>query len=214
MHHSGPAASTPPAASREAEPVVETRNHPAARQQENAAQPDSGIPAAIHQSYKAAAAGVTGKVLKCGTAPFRFEPGESQSSFITLRTREGKQTFWGKELAGLIRETRIQPGRMATLTWLGKEAVTVQVPQKDDQGVVTHFESKTAHRNQWSLTPTGVIRYVPVRMMGSSWRHLMRQDLPKSSRPSSTSCILICHCRQRLRKVLAAARWAGQSNTR
>ncbi|HFD2071588.1 DUF5710 domain-containing protein [Serratia marcescens] len=155
VHHSGPAASTPPAASREAEPVVETRNHPAARQQENAAQPDSGIPAAIHQSYKAAAAGVTGKVLKCGTAPFRFEPGESQSSFITLRTREGKQTFWGKELAGLIRETRIQPGRMATLTWLGKEAVTVQVPQKDDQGVVTHFESKTAHRNQWSLTPTG-----------------------------------------------------------
>ena len=119
------------------------------------AQPESGISPAIHQSYKAAANGVTGKVLSCGAAPFRFESGQPESVFITLRTREGKQTFWGKELAGVLRETRVQPGRMATLTWQGKEAVTVQVPQKDAQGAVTHFESKTAHRNQWSLTLAG-----------------------------------------------------------
>lgn len=155
VNHPDPEAATPADAPREVAPAVDHRVAPAARPQDNAAQPDSSISPAIHQSYKAAAAGVTGKVLECGNAPFRFEPGQSQSAFITLRTREGKQTFWGKELSGLLRETRIKPGRIATLTWLGKEAVTVQVPQKDDQGVVTHFESKTAHRNQWSLTPTG-----------------------------------------------------------
>lgn len=134
VNHPAPAAATPAAAPREVAPAVDHRAAPATRPQDNAAQPDSNISPAIHQSYKAAATGVTGKVLECGNAPFRFEPGQSQSAFITLRTREGKQTFWGKELSGLLRETRIKPGRIATLTWLGKEAVTVQVPQKDDQG--------------------------------------------------------------------------------
>ncbi|WP_447873050.1 LPD7 domain-containing protein [Serratia fonticola] len=155
MSHSTPAAATQANASRGGVPAVDLRVAPAMRQQENAAQPDSGISPAIHQSYKAAATGVTGKVLECGTAPFRFEPGQSQSAFITLRTREGKQTFWGKELSGLLRETRIKPGRMATLTWLGKEAVTVKVPITDKQGNISGYEDKTAHRNQWSLTPTG-----------------------------------------------------------
>ncbi|CAI2043446.1 DNA primase TraC [Serratia fonticola] len=155
MSHPAPAAATQADTSRGEAPAVDHRVVPAMRQQENAAQPDSGISPAIHQSYKAAATGVTGKVLECGTAPFRFEPGQSQSAFIMLRTREGKQTFWGKELSGLLRETRIKPGCMATLTWLGKEAVTVKVPMTDKQGNISGYEDKTAHRNQWSLTPTG-----------------------------------------------------------
>ncbi|WP_243756587.1 LPD7 domain-containing protein [Serratia ureilytica] len=115
----------------------------------------SGVSPAIHQSYSAAKAGVTGKVLGFGPAPFRFDDKEAQSVYIQLRTREGKQTFWGKELAGLLRDSRVQKGSMVTLQWLGKQPVSVKVPKRDEQGNVLGFEDKTAHRNQWALTPTG-----------------------------------------------------------
>lgn len=90
-----------------------------------------------------------------GGAPFRFDPNNTASTYLTLRTRQGTQTFWGKELAGLLRDTRIQKGNVVTLTWLGKEAVVVKVPVMDGEGTVVRYEEKNAHRNQWSLEPLG-----------------------------------------------------------
>lgn len=113
------------------------------------------ISPAIHQNFQAAANGVTGKVIECGDAPFRFDESNKSSTYIKLRTRAGTETYWGKELAGLLRSTRIQPGKVVTLQWLGKEAVVVQAPVRDDKGTITHYEPKDAHRNQWSLTVMG-----------------------------------------------------------
>lgn len=114
--------------------------------------PGTGVDPSIHQLSTSAAQGVTGKVLSCGKAPFRFDPENSESVHIKLRTRTGVQTFWGKELAGLLRETRIEPGRMATLQYLGEKPVTVRTPVKDpDTGQVLRYEDKQAKRNQWSL---------------------------------------------------------------
>ncbi|WP_226020540.1 LPD7 domain-containing protein [Serratia symbiotica] len=110
-------------------------------------------PSAVHTPAEKAREAVTGKVTACGQAPFRFEPKAAESTFITLRTKAGTQTFWGKELAGLLRETRLQPGRMVSLQWLGKQPVTVKVPRTDDTGAVTHYESIERHRNQWVLAP-------------------------------------------------------------
>lgn len=126
---------------------------------EDAPAPGAGftntIPAEIHQNHQAAAKGVTGKVIACGNAPFRFEENNTESTYIKLRTKTGLQTYWGKELAGLLRDTRIQPGKVVTLQWLGKEPVVVKVPIKDEHGVTMRFESKDAHRNQWSLAVMG-----------------------------------------------------------
>lgn len=113
------------------------------------------ISPAIHQPFQAAKDGVQGKVLASGQAPFRFEESNAESTYIKLRTKTGVQTFWGKELAGLLRDTRVQPGKMVTLQWLGKEPVTVKVPRKDKQGVTLGFEDKETHRNQWALTVSG-----------------------------------------------------------
>ncbi|WP_257113038.1 LPD7 domain-containing protein [Pseudomonas ficuserectae] len=110
---------------------------------------------AIHQPFQAAKDGVTGKILKCGQQPFRFEPDKPESTFITLRTKNGVQTFWGKELAGLLRQTRVQPGKMVTLQWLGNFPVTVKVPRKNDQGVTVGYDDKDVHRNQWALKVEG-----------------------------------------------------------
>ena len=116
------------------------------------------VSAAVHTPAEKAREPVTGKVTACGQAPFRFEKDASESTFITLRTKEGPQTFWGKELAGLLRETNLQPGRMVTLQWQGEQPVTVKVPRKDKDGAVTHYENVPTHRNQWSLTPAGGTR--------------------------------------------------------
>ena len=107
----------------------------------------------IHTPAEKARDAITGKVIACGQAPFRFETGVQESTFITLRTREGQQTFWGKELAGLLRETRLEPGKMVTLQWMGHKEVKVNVPHKNEDGVVTHYTEREALRNQWSLTP-------------------------------------------------------------
>uniref|UniRef100_UPI003079067A LPD7 domain-containing protein n=1 Tax=Pseudomonas coronafaciens TaxID=53409 RepID=UPI003079067A len=110
---------------------------------------------AIHQPFQAAKDGVTGKILKCGQKPFRFEPDKPESTFITLRTKNGVQTFWGKELAGLLRQTRVQPGKMVTLQWLGNFPVTVKVPRKNELGVTVGYDDKDVHRNQWALKVEG-----------------------------------------------------------
>lgn len=130
----------------------------ASQQQSSAPVPEPASPKispAVHTPAEKAREPVTGKVTACGQAPFRFEAGQSESTFITLRTREGPQTFWGKELAGLLRETNLKPGRMVTLQWQGEQPVTVKVPQKNDEGVITHYKSVETHRNQWALAPAG-----------------------------------------------------------
>ncbi|WP_313396706.1 LPD7 domain-containing protein [Pantoea septica] len=119
------------------------------------AQEESKTSPAVHTPAEKAREPVTGKVTACGQAPFRFEPDQSESTFITLRTKEGSQTFWGKELAGLLRETNLKAGKMVTLQWLGKQNVTVNVPKKNEAGEVTHYEQVSTHRNQWSMAPKG-----------------------------------------------------------
>lgn len=113
------------------------------------------FPPEIHQSTQAAANGITGKVLDFGNAPFRFDENNGDSVFIKMRTKTGVQTFWGKELAGLLRDTRIQQNSVVTLKYLGKEPVVVRVPIKDADGAVKGFQDKDAHRNQWSLAMVG-----------------------------------------------------------
>jgi putative DNA primase/helicase len=113
------------------------------------------VGAEIHQSPTAAKEGVIGKVLDSGNAPYQFEKDNEMSTFIKLRTQQGVQTYWGKELAGLLRDTRVKPNSVVELRWLGKQPVTVKVPIKDAEGVTRGFEDKQAHRNQWSLTPVG-----------------------------------------------------------
>lgn len=120
--------------------------------------PAPTIPAAVHAPAEKAREAVTGKVTACGQAPFRFEAGQNESTFITLRTREGPQTFWGKELAGLLRETGLKPGRVVALQWLGEQPVTVKVPKRNDRGDITHYEEVKGRRNRWSLAPAGGAR--------------------------------------------------------
>lgn len=111
------------------------------------------IDPSVHQSAKAAENGVTGKVIDFGPAPFKFDPKNQESVYIKLRTKTGTQTFWGKELAGVLRKTRIEKGRMVTLQWKGQNDVVIKAPVRDPEtGAVIRYEDKNARRNEWSLS--------------------------------------------------------------
>ncbi len=133
--------------------------HEVALSVENAPTAEAGparkIASEIHEPHTSAAEGVVGKVLAAGNAPFRFDEDNKESTYIKLRTQKGVQTYWGKELAGLLRDTRIKPGNVVTLQYMGQTDVVVQVPIKDDQGVIKRYEPKDAKRNQWSLSVMG-----------------------------------------------------------
>lgn len=116
---------------------------------------DHDVAPKVHQASTKAKDGVIGKLMSSGVGPYRFDPANTDSAYITLRTKTGTETFWGKELAGLMRDTRVQPGKVVKLKWLGQESVVIKVPQKNADGVTTHFKEKDAHRNKWELTVSG-----------------------------------------------------------
>ncbi|WP_337263677.1 MULTISPECIES: LPD7 domain-containing protein [unclassified Serratia (in: enterobacteria)] len=97
--------------------------------------------------------GLTGKLLDAGKAPYQFDENNTNSFYLQLRTKTGNKTFWGVELEQALSDSGKQPGDMVKLQYLGKKAVTVNVPVKDKDGNVTGFERLDTHRNHWTVTP-------------------------------------------------------------
>lgn len=97
--------------------------------------------------------GLTGKLLDAGKAPYKFDKSNSESFYVQMRTKSGNKTYWGVELEQALKDSGNQPGDMVKLQYLGKKAVTVNVPVKDAEGNVTGFERLDTHRNHWTITP-------------------------------------------------------------
>ncbi|WP_162734360.1 LPD7 domain-containing protein, partial [Escherichia coli] len=97
--------------------------------------------------------GLTGKLLDAGKAPYKFDKSNSESFYVQLRTKSGNKTYWGVELEQALKDSGNQTGDMVKLQYLGKKAVTVNVPVKDAEGNITGFERLDTHRNHWTVTP-------------------------------------------------------------
>ena len=97
--------------------------------------------------------GLTGKLLDAGKAPYKFDKSNSESFYVQMRTKSGNKTYWGVELEQALKDSGNQPGDMVKLQYLGKKAVTVNVPVKDAEGNLTGFERLDTHRNHWTVTP-------------------------------------------------------------
>lgn len=178
----GPVTDSPQSVDSKPQPVTTSQHVPTTA---TPAAVKTGIKPEIHTPAEKAQEPVTGKVVASGQAPFRFDDRESMSSYITLHTREGTQTYWGKELEGLINDTRLENGSIVALQWEGKKPVNIQVPVKDDNGVVTGYETQAKHRNQWSLTPVGGER---VRTGGDDLIRLTAVDV---ARYTQIQCMVV-----------------------
>lgn len=97
--------------------------------------------------------GLTGKLLQAGKAPYQFDKANTDSFYVELRTKTGNKTYWGVELEQALNDSGRQVGDLVKLQYLGKKAVTVNVPQKDADGVVTGYTPIDTHRNHWTITP-------------------------------------------------------------
>ncbi|WP_087019250.1 LPD7 domain-containing protein [Thaumasiovibrio subtropicus] len=88
------------------------------------------------------------QVTDFGAAPYQDDPKNSDSYFIELN---GKKKVWGVGLQDAIGKTQLRVGDFITLNNKGKEAVTVEVDERNDNGDIIGTKTIETHRNAWSI---------------------------------------------------------------
>lgn len=96
--------------------------------------------------------GVThrGEIVAHGSAPYQFDEANRLSYYITLRTGRGDdRTVWGIDLKRVAQETPLAAGDTVALEFLGRQAVVVKQPVRNDQGHVVDHRKVSTHRYSW-----------------------------------------------------------------
>lgn len=90
--------------------------------------------------------GLSGELVAHGPAPFENRKSERMSYFVTVKTKSGEKTLWGKELGGAMAASGPEAGDDIRIIHTGKEAVLI--PTKDGRSI-------EVHRNNWSVEVEG-----------------------------------------------------------
>ena len=92
-----------------------------------------------------------GKLLEHGRAPYRQDPKEAMSYFVRIETARGERTIWGVDLERAFKESLTQPtaGDQVALVPARRDAVKINVAERDANGNVSGQKSLDAHRNRW-----------------------------------------------------------------
>lgn len=91
-----------------------------------------------------------GEIVAHGSAPYQFDEANRLSYYITLRPERGDdKTVWGIDLKRVARETPLAVGDAVALEFLGREAVVVKEPVRNDQGKVVDHRQVNTHRHTW-----------------------------------------------------------------
>ncbi|AUG53485.1 hypothetical protein CSC3H3_12750 [Thalassospira marina] len=99
--------------------------------------------AAPHDGNKAS------RLIASGTAPYKFDPKKSQSSFVTLQDANGiERTLWGIDIAQSVDQADAKPGDWITLEVAETKEVEVEEEYRDKTGQLQTRTIKT-HRNVW-----------------------------------------------------------------
>tara|TARA_R110001583_G_scaffold87175_1_gene227782 strand:+ start:1132 stop:4281 length:3150 start_codon:yes stop_codon:yes gene_type:complete len=89
------------------------------------------------------------QLLELGHAPYNFDPGKSQSSFVKLQDADGSErTLWGVDIADSVRQSGAAEGDCITLEIAEKKKVQVEERYRDDKGQLQTRTIET-HRNVW-----------------------------------------------------------------
>ena len=91
-----------------------------------------------------------GEIVAHGSAPYQFDEANRLSYYITLRSERGDdKTVWGIDLKRVARETPLAVGDAVALEFLGREAVVVKEPVRNDQGKVVNHRQVNTQRHTW-----------------------------------------------------------------
>lgn len=110
-----------------------------------------------------------GILVASGPAPYRNDPKEKASFFVTIATAKGDQTIWGKDLQRSIGDSGVKPGEVVKIRFAGDTEVTVDAVKRDAAGKVIRTEPIAALRNTWDVAkPTDSERLAIVKAVGAA----------------------------------------------
>jgi phage/plasmid primase-like uncharacterized protein len=89
------------------------------------------------------------QLLELGRAPYNFDPGKSQSSFVKLQDADGSErTLWGINITDSVKQSGAAKGDWITLEIAEKKKVQVEERYRDETGQLQKRVIET-HRNVW-----------------------------------------------------------------
>ncbi|RST50023.1 LPD7 domain-containing protein [Variovorax sp. MHTC-1] len=96
---------------------------------------------------------ITGVLLAHAACPYRFDPMQSMSYYVRVRTRVGERTLWGADLERAIAESRsgAQVGDEVVLGQRGARPVTVRVPDRNEAGELLGEKRISTSRMAWTV---------------------------------------------------------------
>lgn len=95
----------------------------------------------------------SGVLVKHGAAPYNFDQNESMSYYVALKDARGvERLIWGKKLQKALADAQAQIGDRISLKHVGKTAVEVEQPIRDDDGKVVGTQKVQTNRNTWITT--------------------------------------------------------------
>lgn len=93
----------------------------------------------------------SGRLVSFGPAPYKHQKDQSPSYQATIESGGKDRTIWSLDLERAIDESGASVGDAITLTHLGRKQVSVEVDEKDKDGVVVGVKTINTHRNSWSI---------------------------------------------------------------
>ncbi|RYF50605.1 MAG: hypothetical protein EOO27_31465 [Comamonadaceae bacterium] len=96
---------------------------------------------------------IVGTLVAAAAAPFKFDPDQPMSYYVTVRTVRGDRTVWGTDLERALAESQSQPnvGSVVALLQHGAKDINVSVPERNESGDLVRDRKIAAQRNQWRL---------------------------------------------------------------
>ncbi|MDR6890768.1 MULTISPECIES: LPD7 domain-containing protein [Variovorax] len=135
---------------------------------------------------------VRGILLAAAAAPYRFDPAQRMSFYVTVRTEIGDRTIWGADLERALAESASQPriGDQVVLAPLGTRPVNVRVAARNAEGELVGEKKILAQRAWWSIETSDHLRMMEQIAMhirgGKSLSDAPRQQHPELTTAAAT----------------------------
>ncbi len=91
------------------------------------------------------------RIVAHGAAPYRNDPQQQESYYLTLAKDGKERTVWGIGLPAALEKSGAQVGDSINLHSLGKQPVEIQAPVHDADGKVVGHETKQTNRNVFEI---------------------------------------------------------------
>jgi hypothetical protein len=103
---------------------------------------------------------VRGMLLAAAAAPYRFDPAQRMSFYVTLRAETGERTVWGTDLERAFAESASQPriGDEVVLTRLGTRPVNIRMAARNAEGELVGEKKIVVQRVRWSVETSDHLR--------------------------------------------------------